>query len=66
MRKKDEGDSISCNVFCYHKTVIFSHDREDCLGKWNTINNLGPSEKMNNVFASHVITVLKLSLSSIL
>lgn len=32
-KKKDEGDSVNCNAFSYHKTVIFSHDRKECLGK---------------------------------
>lgn len=25
-KEKDDGDSINCNAFSYHKTVIFSHD----------------------------------------
>lgn len=54
------GGSSSSNVFCYQKTLLFSV-REDCLRKWNSINNLGPSQKMDNMFTIHAVTVLKLS-----
>lgn len=53
------GRSSSSNVFCYQKT-LFSV-REDCLRKWNSINNLGPSQKMDNMFTTHAVTDLKLS-----
>lgn len=43
------------------KRHFFFSVREDCLRKWNSINNLGPSQKMDNMFTTHAVTVLKLS-----